>query len=106
MRARDGEHLLLAAGKLAAHVAPALRGAGKQIEKALRCPDCRSSDGKRGLGGATGTDGANQPGAAAGAAHERTQVFVNTQIAEDLAPLGNEADTPLRDAVRRQARDR
>ena len=78
-RARDRQHLLLAAGKLPALVALAFGQARKQLVDAL--------DGPR-----------------AGALDRHLEVFVDRQVGEDAPPFRHEADAQRGDAVRRRMR--
>src|SRR5262245_50164793 len=77
--ARDGEHLLLAAGETAAALAPALSQHRKVFEDPLERPARAVGDRPR----------------------RQTQVLADVQMRKDLTPLGDVADAEPEDAMRR-----
>ena len=83
-RAANGEHLLLAAGQLVAHVVGALREAREKFEHLRRCPGIRPC------------------GAVLG---EGEQVLAHREVGKDLPALGHEPDAEARDAIGRLALD-
>src|SRR5204863_9799979 len=80
-RTPDGEHLLLAAGQLAAHAVAPLGKAREQLVNALdRPPD----------------------DALAPMSRRRDQILARGEIGKDLPPLRNQADAALRNPIGRQ----
>ena len=79
-RATDGEHLLLAARKLAAEVALPLRELREQRVHALERPRRRARSPGRG----------------------RDEVLAHGEVGEDLPPFGHQPEPRLRDAIRGQ----